>query len=76
MTKKGLDMKTISTKRTHKQANCVFLLEQVTIEKGNAPLSQFLKFHFACLTNGTFGYARNTSQHFAKPKELLYLIND
>ena len=33
------------------------------------PTAHFLKTILASRTNGTFGFARHTSQHFAKPKE-------
>jgi hypothetical protein len=70
MTKNGLDIQTISTKRTDFQADRVLLLGQVTEKKEKADPSHFLKFLFANRTNGTFGFARHTSQPFAKPKEL------
>jgi hypothetical protein len=41
----------------------------VTIGKEKAHPSHFLKFLFGSRTNGTFGFARHTSQRFAKPKE-------
>ena len=68
MTKNGLDIQTISTKRTDFQTDRVLLLGQVT-EKEKANPSHFLKFLLASRTNGTFGFARHTSQRFAKPKE-------
>jgi len=69
MTKNGLDIQTISTNRTDKQADRVLLCRQVTIAKEKAHPSHFLKFLFGSRTNGTFGFARHTSQRFAKPKE-------
>jgi hypothetical protein len=33
------------------------------------PTAHFLKTILASRTNGTFGFARHTSQRFAKPKE-------
>ena len=69
MTKNGLDIQTISTKRTDKQADRVLLLGQVTENKEKAHPSHFLKFLFASRTNGTLGFARHTSQPFTKPKE-------
>jgi hypothetical protein len=69
MTENGLDIRTISTKRTDKQADRVLLLGQVTEKEEKALPSHFLKFLIASHTNGTFGFARNTSQRFAKPKE-------
>ena len=69
MTKNGLDIQTISTKRTDFQTDRVLLLGQVRQKKEKALPSHFLKFLFAIRTNGTFGFARHTSQNFAKPKE-------
>jgi hypothetical protein len=69
MTKNGLDIQTISTKRTDFQADRVLLLGQVTEKKEKANPSHFLKFLLASRTNGTFGFARHTSRPFAKPKE-------
>jgi hypothetical protein len=45
------------------------LLGQLTEKEEKAHPSHFLKFLFANRTNGTFGFARHTSQPFAKPKE-------
>ena len=69
MTKNGHNIQTIPTKRTDFHTDCVLLLGQVTekIEKANP--SHFLKFLLASRTNGTFGFARHSSQRFAKPKE-------
>ncbi|MFZ4672228.1 MAG: hypothetical protein ACOYLT_09475 [Flavobacterium sp.] len=69
MTKNGLDIQTISTKRTDFQTDRVLLLGQVTEKEEKAHPSHFLKFLLASPTNGTFGFARHTSQRFAKPKE-------
>jgi hypothetical protein len=69
MIENGLDIQTISTKRTDFQANRVLLLGQVTEKREKANPSHFLKFLLASRTNGTFGFARHTSRHFAKPKE-------
>lgn len=69
MTEDGLNIQTISTKRTDFQADRVLLLGQVTEKEEKAHPSHFLKFLLASRTNGTFGFARHTSQHFAKPKE-------
>ena len=69
MTKNGLDIQTISTKRTDKQTDRVLLLGQVTEKKDKAHPSHFLKFLLASRTNGTFGFAQHTSRPFAKPKE-------
>jgi hypothetical protein len=48
MTKNGLDIQTISTKRTDFQTDRVFLLRQVTEKKEKALPSHFFKFLFAC----------------------------
>lgn len=47
MTENGLDIQTISTKRTDKQTDPVLLLGQVTEKKEKAYPSHFLKFLFA-----------------------------
>jgi hypothetical protein len=69
MTKNGLDIQTISTKRTDFQTDRVLLLGQVTEKEEKAHPSHFLKFLFASRTNGTSGFARHTNRPFAKPKE-------
>ena len=46
MTKNGLDIQTISTKRTALQTDRVLLLRQVTEKKEKADPSHFLKFLF------------------------------
>lgn len=69
MTKNGLDILTISTKRTDKQADRVLLLGQVTKKNEKAHPSHFLKFLLVSRPNGTFGFVRHTSHRFAKPKE-------
>jgi type IV secretory pathway VirD2 relaxase len=56
MTKNGLDIQTISTKRTDFQTDRVLLLEQVTEKEEKALPSHFLKF---LLINGTFDKHRN-----------------
>ena len=50
MTKNGLDIQTISTKRKDFQADRVLLLEQVTEKKEKANPSHFLKFLLASRT--------------------------
>lgn len=72
MTENGLDIQTISTKRTDLQTERVLLLEQVPEKQEKADPSHFLKFLLASRTNGTFGFARNTSRPFVKPKELSF----
>jgi hypothetical protein len=69
MTKNGLDIQSISTRRTDKQADRVLLLGQVTENKEKAHPSHFLKFLFASRTNGTLGFARHTSRPFATAKQ-------
>jgi len=69
MTKNDLYIQTISSKRTDFQTDRVLLLRQLTEKKEKANPSHFLKFLFASLTNGTFGFARHASRPFAKPKE-------
>ena len=73
MTENGLDIQTILTKRTDFKTYRVLLLGQVTEKKEKADPSHFLKFLLASRTNGTFGFARHTSQPFAKPKEPFFL---
>ena len=72
MTENGLEIQTISTKRTDFKADRVLLLEQVTEKNEKNHPSHFLKFLLASRTNGTFGFARHTSRPFAKPKEPFY----
>lgn len=57
MTKNGLDIQTISTKRKDKQADRVLLLRQVTEKKKKAHPSHFLKFLLANRTHGTLAFA-------------------
>ena len=82
MTENGLDIQTISTKRTDFQTDRVLLLEQVTEKKEKAQpefiptqSGHFLKFLLASRTNGTFGFARHTSHPFTKPKEPFFFAN-
>ncbi len=73
MTKNGLDIQTISTNQTDKQADRVLLCRQVTIGKEKAHPSHFLKFLFGSRTNGTFGFAPiQKADPSAKPKEPLF----
>ena len=69
MIEKGLDILTLSTKRTEFQTDRVLLCGQMTEKREKADLSHFLKFLLASRTNDTFSFARQTSRHFAKPKE-------
>lgn len=70
MTKNGLDIQTISTKRTDFQTDHVLLLGQVTEKEEEAHPSHFLKFLLASRTNGTFGFApTHRAVPSAKPKE-------
>ncbi len=57
MTKNGLDIQTISTKRTDFQVDRILLLGQVLEKKEKALHSHFLKFLLASRTNGKFGFA-------------------
>lgn len=57
MTENGLDIQTISTKRTDFQTDRVLLLGQVTEKQEKATPSHFLKFLLTSRTNGTFGFA-------------------
>jgi hypothetical protein len=74
---------TCKPKRQHCKMNDIIKHKQVTGQtnhqtadpKANAsvflffPTAHFLKTILANRTNGTFGFARHTSQCFAKPKE-------
>jgi hypothetical protein len=68
MTENGLDIPTISTKRTDFQAERVLLLGQVTEKQESHPFA-FFKISFTSRTNGTFGFARDKSPCFEKPKD-------
>jgi len=72
MTKNGLDIKIILAKWTDFQTDRVSLLGLLTDKQMKADPSHFLKFLLASRSDGTFGFARNTSQRFAKPKELFF----
>jgi hypothetical protein len=72
MTKNGLDIQTISTKRTDFQTDCVLLLGQLTEKEKKSFPSHFLKFLLSNQTNGTFGFAQHTSRPFAKPKRAVF----
>jgi len=72
MTKIKLDIQTITNKWTDFQTDRVLLLGQVTENTEIANSSHFFKFLFASRTNGTFDFARYTSQRFAKPKEQFF----
>jgi hypothetical protein len=76
MTENRLNIQTILTQRTDKQAECDLLSRQVTIEKEKANPSNFFKFLLAKRTNGTFDFASYTKQNFAKPKELFFQSTD
>jgi hypothetical protein len=72
MTKNGLDIQTISTKRTDFQTDRVLLFGQVTEKREKADPSHFLKFLLTSRTSGTFGFApihksnpsQNQKSHF------------
>jgi hypothetical protein len=73
MTKNGLDIQTITTKRTDFQTDRVLLMGQVTQKKEKAHPSHFLKFLLASRTSGTFGFApTHKADPSAKPKEPLF----
>jgi len=72
MIENGLDIQTISTKRTDFQTDRVFLFGQEKEKQEKATPSHFLKFLLASRTNGTVGFARHTNQRFAKPKEPIF----
>jgi len=57
MIENGLDIQTISTKRTDFQTDHVLLFQNVAEKKEKANPSHFLKFLLASCTNGTFGFA-------------------
>lgn len=61
MAKNGLDIQTISTKRTDLQTGRVLLLGQITEKQEKAHPSHFFKFLFASHTNGTF--VSRTNRH-------------
>src|SRR5690606_26234449 len=61
MNKNGLNIQTISTKRTDFQTDCVLLLGQLTEKEEKSLHSHFLKFPLSNQTNGTFGFAQHTS---------------
>ncbi len=70
MTKNGLDIETISTKRIDFQTDCVLLFGKVTEKKEKANPSHFLKFLLTSRTNGTFGFVpTHKADPSAKPKE-------
>ena len=75
MTENGLDIQTISTKRTDFQTDRVLLLGQLTGKKEKANPSHFFKFLSANRTSGTFGFApTHKAIASAKPKEPLFAI--
>ncbi|MRX46563.1 hypothetical protein [Pedobacter puniceum] len=73
MIENELDIQTISTKRTDFQADRVLLFRHVTQKEERADPSHFLKSLLDNRTNGTFGFARNTNQPFAKPTEPFFI---
>jgi len=73
MTKNGLDIQTISTKRTDFQTDRVLLLGQLTGKKGKAKPSHFFIFLLTSRASGTFGFApTHKTNASAKPKEPLF----
>jgi hypothetical protein len=75
MTKNGLDIQTISTKRTDFQSDRVFLLRQVTEKKEKAHPSHFLKFLLASRTSGTFGFAQTHKANASQNQKSHFLAN-
>jgi hypothetical protein len=81
MNKNGLDIQTISTKRTDFQTDRVLLLGQVTEKKEKADPSHFLKFLLAlpqvahlALPHPQSNTSQNQKSHlFANPLTTLYL---
>jgi len=73
MTKNGLNIQTILTKRTDFQADRVLLLETVTKKNEKTHPSHFLKFLLASRTNGTFGFTRHTKPTLRKTKRAVLL---
>lgn len=70
MTENGLNIQTISTKRTDFQSDRFLLFGQVTEKKEKAHPSHFFKFLLASRTNGTFGFAPTAqADPSAKAKE-------
>ena len=72
MTKNGLDIKNISTKRTDFQTDRVLLLGQLTEKEEKATPLHFLKFLLASHTNGTFGFARHMKPTLRKTKRAIF----
>jgi len=65
MTKNGLDIQTISTKRTDFQTDRFLLLGRVIQKKEKTLLSHFLKFLLANRTNGKFfAHALSKNSYF------------
>jgi RPA family protein len=75
MTKNGLDIQTISTKRTDFQTDRVLLLGQVTEKQEKATPSDFLKFLLASRTSGTFGFAPTHKADASQNQKSHFLAN-
>lgn len=75
MTENGLDIQTISTKRTDKQADRVLLFGQVTEKKEKADPSHFLKFLLAIRTNGTFGFSPTQNANASQNQKSRFFAN-
>jgi len=69
MTKNGLDIRTISTKRTDFQTDRVLLLGQLTDGKEKTHPLHFLKFLLASPQMAHLVLPDTQSRPFAKPKE-------
>ena len=73
MTDNGLDIQTISTKRTDKQTDRVLLLGQVTEKKEKAKPSHFLKFLLAHPQVAHLVLPRHTKPTLRKTKRATFL---
>lgn len=73
MTKKGLNIKTISIKWTDFQTDLLLLLVKVTKKKAKANPSHVLKFLLSIHTNGILGFApTHIAVPSTNPKEQFY----
>jgi hypothetical protein len=75
MTKNGLDIQTISTKRTDFQTDRVLLFGQVTEKREKADPSHFLKFLLASRTSGTFGFAPTHKANASQSQKSHFIAN-
>jgi hypothetical protein len=75
MTKNGLDIQIISTKRTDKLSDRVFLLGQVTEKHKKADPSHFLKFLLSNCTNDSFGFAQTHEANASQNQKSRFFAN-